>query len=177
MRGLLVLAIAVGLVVLAAAPASASCIQQNVPDQIARADVIAYGSVTDVDRAGGTLSFRALTVYKGDPGPGKLTVRVGPGGGAVTSVDYRAERGDQVLYLQRLGSTYTTNDCNGNHPGPATADELRLLAGGKVISYAEPRPDPLDQIGGPAGVAAGIGALLVIVFVVARRRARRAPVV
>jgi len=175
-RGLAILAVALGMVGLAAAPARASCIQQTQADQMARADVIAYGRIIGVDRAGGSLSFRALTVYKGDPGPGTLAVRVGPGGGAATSVDYRADPGDHLLYLQRDRSTYATNDCSGSHPGPATTDELRLLATGKVISYTDPGPQPLDQIGGLAVGLVGLGALLALALVIGSRRARRANV-
>ena len=174
-RGLAVLAFALGAAVFTAAPARASCIQQTQADQIARADVIADGRVTSVDRGAGTLTFVALTVYKGDPGPGSLTVRIGPGGGAATSVDYRAEPGAHLLYLQRDGSAYATNDCSGSHRGAAAADELTLLRSGRVISYADPGPDPLDRIGGPAAV--GLALLLVLALVVAwRRRASARPV-
>ena len=176
MRGLVVLAMALGLLPLAAAPARGSCIQPNLADQIARADVIADGRVTAVDRGAGTLTFRALTVYKGEPGPGKITVQVGPGprgGGVATSVDYRAEPGDHLLFLQTQGGTYSTNDCSGSHPGRATADELRVLATGTVVTYADPGPDPLDRIGGPAVAFAGLVVLLGIGFAVARRRAMR----
>lgn len=169
-RSLAALAIALGALLLAAAPARASCIQQTQADQIARADVIAYGRVTDADRGAGTLSFRALAVYKGDPGSDKITVRVGPGGGAATSVDYRVEPGDHLLYLQGQGSAYSTNDCSGSHPGPATVDELRLLAAGKVITYSDPGPGTLDRVIGPA--VAAIVAAAVAAVVVARRRAR-----
>ena len=173
LRGLAVLAMVAGALALAAVPARASCIQQTQADQIARADVIAYGRVTGVDRGAGTLSFRALDVYKGDPGPGNITVQVGPGprgGGVATSVDYRADPGDHLLYLQRQGSEYATNDCSGSHPGPATADELRLLAAGNAITYSDTGPDPLDRLVGP--VVAAIVAAAVAAFVVARRRAK-----
>ena len=140
---------------------------------MARADVIAYGQVTGVDRGAGTLSFRALAVYKGDPGPEKITVQVGPGPrgvGVATSVDYRADPGDHLLYLQRQGREYATNDCSGSHPGPAAADELRLLAAGKVITYSDPGPDPLDRVIGPA--VAALVVVFVAALVVARRRAK-----
>ena len=170
LRSLAAAAIALGALVLVAAPARASCIQQTQADQIARADVIAYGRVTSVDRGAGTLSFRALTVYKGDPGPDNITVRVGPGGGAATSVDYRADPGEHLLYLQRQGSDYATNDCSGSHPGPATADDLRLLAAGKVITYPDRGPDPLEGLLAPAIAALAVSAI--VAFVVVRRRAK-----
>ena len=161
-----VLAVAFSLLLAAAVPARASCIQQTQADQIARADVVAYGRVTSVDRSAGTLSFRALAVYKGDPGPDRLTVRLGPGGGGATSVDYRAEPGDHLLYLLRQGSDYTTNDCSGSHPGPATAEELRLLAAVTPITYPDPGPDTLERTMGLVVVAVVLAAAA---FVVARR--------
>ena len=155
---------------MAPGPARASCIQQTQADQIARADAIAYGRVTSVDRGTGTLSFRSLAAYKGDPGPDNMTVRVGPGGGAATSVDYRADPGEHLLYLQRQGSEYATNDCSGSHPGPATADELRLLSAGKVITYPDRGTDPPEGLVGPAIAALAVAAI--VAFVVFRRRAK-----
>ena len=172
-RGLAVIAFAAAALVLAATPARASCIQQTQADQIARADVIAFGRVTSVDRGAGTLSFRALAVYKGDPGPEQITVQVGPGPrgvGVATSVDYRADPGDHLLYLKRQGSAYATNDCSGSHPGPATADELRLLAAGSVVTYSDPAPGTLDRVIGPAVAALVVAS--VAALVVARRRAK-----
>ena len=158
-------------------PARASCIQQTQADQIARADVIAYGRVASVDRGAGTLSFRAMVVYKGDPGSEQITVQVGPGPrgvGVATSVDYRADPGDHLLYLQRQGSEFATNDCSGSHPGPATATELGVLAaGGRVITYVDPGPDPFDARIGPA-LAAIAAAAVAGAVVIARRRSKAA---
>ena len=172
-----VLAIAISLLLVAAVPARASCIQQTQADQIARADVIAYGRVASVDRGAGTLSFRAMVVYKGDPGSEQITVQVGPGPrgvGVATSVDYRADPGDHLLYLQRQGSEFATNDCSGSHPGPATATELGVLAAaGRVITYVDPGPDPFDGRIGPA-LAAIAAATVAGAFVIARRRSKAA---
>ena len=171
LRLIVALALATGGLLFVTAPASASCIQQTQADQIARAEVIAYGRVTGVNRGAGTLSFRALAVYKGDPGPEQLSIQVGPGPrgvGVATSVDYRAEPGDHLLYLQRQDGSYGTNECSGSHPGPATTDELRLLTAGKVITYADPGPDTLAPIVGPA--LAGIAAVLVAALLFVRRR-------
>ena len=172
LRGLAVLAMVAGALALAAVSARASCIQQTQADQIARADVIAYGRVTSVDRGAGTLSFGALAVYKGDPGSRQITVQIGPGPrgvGVATSVDYRADPGDHLLYLQRQGSEYATNDCSGSHPGPATAAELRVLAAaGTVVTYLDPGPDPFDGRIGPA-LAALVVAFLAALVVAWRR--------
>lgn len=172
-RALAVIGFALASLALAAAPAGASCIQQTQADQIARADVIAYGRVTSVDRGAGTLSFRAVAVYKGDPGPNGITVQIGPGPrgfGAATSVDYRADPGDHLLYLQSRASGYETSDCSGSHPGPPTAQELSLLSpsGAKVIMYADPGPDLADRLVAPA--AAALAAAIVAAFVLYRRR-------
>ena len=173
LRALAGLAIGAASLLVAATPARASCGQQIQADQIGRADVIAYGRVTSVDRGAGTLSFRALTVYQGDPGPSAITVQIGPGPrgfGVATSVDYRAEPGDHLLYLQNRPSGYETNECTGSHPGPPTAEELQLLsrAGAKVITYADPGPDVADRIVAPA--AAALAAAIVAAFVLYRRR-------
>ncbi len=160
LRTLIGLATLAATALLLASPARASCIQQTRADQMARADVIAYGRVMSVDQRAGTITFRALTVYKGDPGPGALTVQIGPGprtAGGATSVDYRAEPGEHVLYLQRQASGYETNDCSGNHAGPTTADERQALAppGAAFISYSDPGPDRFASFVGPwlAGLA------------------------
>ncbi len=175
-RGLVALALALAGLGVLAAPARASCIQQTQADQMARADVIAYGRVTSVDRGGGSLTFQALTVYKGDTGPDRITVAIGPGprgNNVATSVDYRADPGDHLLYLQRAASGYATNDCSGSHPGAPSADELRLLAptGGTVLTY-RPAPDASDRLSGP--VVAAIVAAAVAAFVVVRRRGNSA---
>ena len=173
LRLIVALALTTGGLLFLTEPAAASCGQQIQADQVGRADVIAYGRVTSVDRGAGTLSFRALAVYRGDPGPNAITVQIGPGPrgfGAATSVDYRAEPGDHLLFLQRQGSDYTTNDCSGSHPGPPTAEELQLLspAGAKVITYADPGLDLADRIVAPAGAA--LAAAAVAAFVLYRRR-------
>ena len=174
MRAVWIVLVLVGALLIAAAPARASCIQQTQADQLARADAVAYGRVTNVDRGAGTVAFRPITVYRGALGSDRITVRVGPGGNAVSSVDYRADEGDHLLYLRRQGSSYETTECSGSHPGPATADELRLLSppGATPITYPDPGPDLLDRLTVPlvgAILAAGAGALLLY-----RRRARAA---
>jgi hypothetical protein len=173
-RVLTLLVVAAGVIVFAAVPARASCAQQVQADQIARADVISFGRVTSVDRGAGTVTFQALTVYKGDPGGEPIAVQIGPGPrspGGATSVDYRADPGDHLLYLRSQGSTFVTDDCSGSHPGPATAKELRLLVvpGTKVITY-EPAPESLDRFALPVLVA--LAAASIAALVVIRRRAR-----
>ena len=113
-----------------AQPAAASCIQQDLAAQIARADVVAAGRVTSVGSGGGPLVFQPVTIFKGTLEGGPVTVANGPGGGAATSVDYRGAVGDQVLYLMGSGRSFTTNDCSGSHAGGPTAEEARLLGAG-----------------------------------------------
>lgn len=133
MRYLVTLAVlVVGSLGALAQPAAASCIQQDLAAQIARADVIAAGRVTSVGSGGGPLVFQPVTVYKGTLEGGPVTVANGPGGGAATSVDYRGTVGDQVLYLMGSGRSFSTNDCSGSHTGAPTADEARLLGPGSA---------------------------------------------
>jgi len=126
----LVLIVILGWLAAVAQPAAASCIQQDLAAQIARADVIAAGRVTSVGSGGGPLVFQPVTIYKGTLEGGPVTVANGPGGGAATSVDYRGAVGDQVLYLSGSGRSFSTNDCSGSHLGAPTADEARLLGAG-----------------------------------------------
>ncbi len=173
-RGLTGVAVVAAALFLGAAPARASCIQQTRAEQIARADVIAYGRVESIDQRAGTISFRPLTVYKGDPGPEKLNVQIGPGprSGGVTSVDYRADPGEHVLYLQRQATGFETNDCGGSHAGPATADELRALTppGTKIISYSDPGPDRFDPWVGPGLAALAVAFVGAALFMWRRRK-------
>jgi len=137
MRQLLTLAVLIlGSLAALAQPAAGSCIQQDLAAQIARADVIAAGRVTSVGSGGGPLVFQPVTILKGALEGGPVTVAIGPVGGAVTSVDYRASVGDHVLYLSGSGRSFRTDDCSGSHAGAPTADEVRLLGSGTVAPAA-----------------------------------------
>ena len=152
-----------------AQPAAASCIQQDLASQIARAEVIAHGRVVSVGSGGGPLVFQPTTVYKGALEGGPVTVQNGPGAGTATSVDYRAAAGEHVLYLVGSGRSFSTNDCSGSHPGGPTADEARLLGAGT--------PAPAGD-GGLAGEIGLFGAAAVLagatVLYLRRREAARA---
>ena len=82
---------------LGTSPASGSCIVPVLADQIARADVIAYGSVASAAQLlsfppRSVLRFRIERLYKGEAS-GEVQVAAGPSEGAATSVDYHAEDG------------------------------------------------------------------------------------
>lgn len=152
-----------------AQPVEASCIQQDLAAQIARADVIAAGRVTSVASGGGPLVFQPVTIYKGTLEGGPVTVATGPGsGGGATSVDYRAAVGDQVLYLMGSGRSFSTNDCSGSHAGALTAEEGRLLGSGTAA------PPATNGLIGEIGIFV-VAALLAgaTVFYLRRREAAR----
>lgn len=159
--------------------AAASCVPLSLGEKIAMAEVIAFGTVADrigPPFSGGTVTFRAQRVYKGAL-PAIVAVRVGPGEGAVTSVDYRARSGtDHVLYLRRSAEGYETNDCAGSHPGPATSEELRLLGAGFApgpTSWSdELLASPLLSL---ASAVALLAAAAAVILVATRRRARPRP--
>lgn len=169
MRYPLTLAVLVlGSVAALAWPAAASCIQQELADQIARADVIAAGRVTSVGPGGGPLLFQPVTIYKGSLEGGPVTVANGPSTGVASSVDYRGSLGEQVLYLMGSGRSFSTNDCSGSHAGPPTADEIRLLGSGSAAPPAS--GGLLGEIGLFAAAALLAGAT---VFYLRRREAAR----
>lgn len=151
-----------------AQPAVASCIQPDLAAQIARAQVIVHGRVVSVGSGGGPLVFQPTTTYKGALEGGPVTVQNGPGGGAATSVDYRAAVGEHVLYLLGNGRSFSTDDCSGSHPGGPTADEVRLLGAGTAA------PAGNGGVGGEIGLFVVAGLLAgATVFYLRRREAAR----
>jgi len=122
MKSLAVFALAWILVSTAfAASAAASCVAPNLADQVARADVVAYGTVVrpiglPFFPPARTIRFRVDRVLKGTAQL-EMDVTIGPGGTAVTSVDYQADDGTaHTLYLRRTGDAYATDACSGSHP-------------------------------------------------------------
>ncbi len=126
--------------------ATASCIQANLADQVARADVIAYGSVSRAPQLpifppARQVRFRVERVFKGIAAA-EMNVVTGPdGGAAATSVDYQADDGSaHTLYLRRNGETYSTDACSGSHLGAPTAEEMALFGGGAVSVVTNHQP-------------------------------------
>ncbi len=141
----LAVAVALAAAGLAGAPSVglASCTPVDLADQIARAEVIAYGTVAETRQtfapAGGVIKFTPERVLKGTL-TSVVEVNLGPGrGGSVTSVDYMAAtRGEgHTLYLRRVdGGAYQTDACSGSHPGAPTADEEKALGAGTLVTAA-----------------------------------------
>lgn len=172
----LVLGLALALAGLAGAPSAAlaSCLPPSPPDQIARADVIVYGTVTEIRQtfaaAGGVITFRPERVFKGTL-TSVVEVYLGPSrGGAVTSVDYAAaERGEgHTLYLRRVDAqTYETDACSGSHRGLPTPEEEKALGAGTLVAAAGDA-----GIGMPPAAAALI-AIMALAGVIAALALRR----
>ena len=153
--------------------AAASCVEPNLPDQAARAEVIAYGTVM---RPTGLLffplarevRFRVERVLKGIA-PAEMDVAIGPGGSAATSVDYQVGDGTaHTLYLRRTGDTYGTDACSGSHPGAPTAEETALLGGGTFGGAVD---HPATNWGLPVSIGA-LGLLAATAVLIALRRRR-----
>jgi hypothetical protein len=126
----------------AGSPALASCIQQSVGEQVARADVIAYGAVSRgvqllMFPPSRQVQFDVQRVYKGDVA-GRITVAIGPTDAAATSVDYAAEDGLHTLYLRRTGNAFATDACSGSHPGAPNAEENSLFGSGRAVLPVSP---------------------------------------
>ncbi len=155
--------------------ALASCLQESIADQAARAEVIAINTITETRQtfvaASGVIRFRPERVLKGSLSR-EVQVYLGPThGGAITSVDYSAvTRGErQTLYLRAVDDgSYETNACSGSHAGGTTADEEKALGKGTLVAAAS--DEPLSWI-------LPVGALLVLALAAAalvavrRRRA------
>ena len=155
----------------------ASCVEPNLPDQVARADVIAYGTVTrpiglPLFPPARQVRFRVERLLKG-VAPAEMDVAIGPGGSAATSVDYEAGDGTvHTLYLRRTGDAYGTDACSGSHPGAATAEETALLgAGGLSVVYGHP---PTDWALPVSIGALGLLTAATVLMALRRRRVRDA---
>jgi hypothetical protein len=143
LRRALLAAFAVAFVVpFGGAVALASCAQLDLTAQIAGAEIIALGTVTETRQtfaaAGGVIKFRPERLLKGALTK-EVQVYLGPthGGNGVTSVDYTAVvRGERhTLYLRAFvdDGSYETNACSGSHAGVPTAEEEKLLGAGTAI--------------------------------------------
>lgn len=144
LRRVLLLAFAVSFALpLGGSVAIASCVQQDVAAQIAGADAIVVGTITETRQtfvaAGGVIKFRPERLLKGALTK-EVQVYLGPShGGGVTSVDYTAVvRGERhTLYLRDAGDgSYETSGCSGSHVGEPTADEEKLLGAGTLVAGA-----------------------------------------
>jgi hypothetical protein len=155
-----------------AATGLASCVGPNLADQIARADVVAYGTVVrpiglPLFPPARTIKFRVDRVLKGTAQL-EMDVTIGPGGTAVTSVDYQADDGTaHTLYLRRTGDAFATDACSGSHPGQPNAEETALLGeGGLRIVTDHPMNWALPLSIGVLTLAAAA----IVAFLVLRRR-------
>ena len=161
---------------LGASVAIASCAQLDLAAQVAGAEVVVVGTVSETRQtfaaAGGVIKFRPERMLKGTLTK-EVQVYLGPthGGNGVTSVDYTAVvRGERhTLYLRDAGDgSYETNSCSGSHPGAPTADEEKLLGAGTVIDV------PSEAALSPVSIAAialvvAIAALAIIRVFLGRR--------
>jgi hypothetical protein len=156
----------------AGSSAFASCIQQSAGEQVARADVIAYGAVSRgvqllMFPPSRQVQFDVQRVYKGDVS-GRITVSVGPTDAAATSVDYTAEDGPHTLYLHRTGNAFATDACSGSHAGAPTAEENTLFGTGRAVSPVSPAAEWLV----PALITFVVSLGLVALVLFRRRPAR-----
>lgn len=168
--------LALGAVLIGAQPAAASCAPQTLADATARADVVAFGTVTSVRMtfaaAGGVVTFRPERVLKGTL-TRSVQVYLGPThGGAVTSVDYQAAAPQpHTLYLRDANDgSYETDACSGSHPGTPSAEEVRALGQGSVVSVVDP---PMLAPYVVAGIAIVLIAVIALIALRARRRSAK----
>lgn len=172
-RLIAVIAVAVGLLVFSS-PAAASCAARApTPENVARAEVVVYGTVTDASP--GAMTLRVDRVLKGQVG-NSVRVFVGPSrGGGATSVDYpdigRPPQigSDHVLYLVRGGDgQLETNACVGSHAGPPDASEVTFfgLASSSAAPSATSTPAVEPALPAPSVIAPTIWAALTLTIIV-----------
>lgn len=161
--------VAAGISLATSVPAVASCAQQTTAEQVARAQIVAYGSVTGIRMtfapASPVVTFRPERVLKGSLDK-SVEVFLGPThGGAVTSVDYAAAPPQRHTLYLRVGAdgSYETDVCSGSHEGAPTADEEKILGAGTSVNVVEDFPLVVAlAIGLGVALALAIAAVLVI---------------
>ncbi len=157
----------------AASPALASCAPQTAAEQISRADVIAYGTLTGIRMtfaaASPVVTFRPERVLKGSLTQ-SIEVFFGPThGGPVTSVDYSgAPPQAHTLYLRQVDGVYETDVCSGSHEGAPAADEEKQLGRGVLVAAAA------DDAARPPVAGLAIAAFALVALAAALRWRRRA---
>jgi hypothetical protein len=102
------------LLVVAPAPARASCIPSSSSQRLQRADAVFMGRVLSVSARGDSASFRVLSVRKGRVRKGaSIRVTVEPYPSSVT-LGWSPRRGQRWrVYTDRNGRRWVTNDCMG----------------------------------------------------------------
>lgn len=100
--------------VVAPAPALASCIPSSSKQRLERADAVFAGRVLSVSARGDSASFRVLSVRKGRLRKGaSIRVTVEPYPSSIT-LGWSPRRGQRWrVYADRNGRRLVTNDCMG----------------------------------------------------------------
>ena len=177
LRRVLVLPVLLVGMSVAASPALASCVQATVAEHAALAEVVVYGTVTEMRQtfapASGVIRFQPERFLKGTLA-GEVEVFLGPTkGGPITSVDYEAYvrgGGDRApahtLYLRSAGDgAWQTDACSGSHVGSPTPEESTFFGTGT----SAPPPAPMNNT--PFVIAAvAIAAIALAAVLVVRRR-------
>ncbi len=145
------------LLVVFSSPAAASCAPRaSAAENGARAEVVVYGTATDV--SGGAVTLSVDRVLKGQVGS-SVRVFYGPGRGGFggTSIDYSPDLGsDHVLYIGRgADGQLETNVCIGSHPGPPDASEVTFfgLSSSSAAPSATSAPAVEPVVPAPAVIA------------------------
>lgn len=150
-------------VVLAGLPAKAatSCAALSIAELAELADVVVYGTVTEIRPAVapeiGVVRFRVERVFKGTP-LGEIEVAIGPSGDPIWSTDYVVtQRGStHTLYLSSADNDpWKTDVCSGSHPGAPTSEETAYFGPGR--EPAVPGPGREIAVPGTGGGTASFG--------------------
>jgi hypothetical protein len=182
MRRLALLAVALAGLLGRADVAVASCAPLSLQEQARMADVVVSATVgDDLQRIPypRELTIRVSRVFKGAIGAlarvriGPEIPNAGPFTSGATSVDYRAEPGEHVLYLRLAGGAYETSSCSGSHAGEPTEDERALFGDGQPPARAT-LLDELAALGVlPLAIAVALVVAAPLVVVRLRPHARR----
>ena len=165
-----ILVVALAALLVAAAPAGASCIRQTPAEQRARAQVILEGVVTS---ASGRDAVVRVERYRKGTGPREVRLAGAGRRGLPTSISIAPRPRERWLVLARRrgAGVLETTQCDGSRRLATNSTSFGERASGEGAPAADTGPSPVR----PAVVAAVVVALLLApaALLVARRAGRQ----
>ena len=169
---ILILAFAVAVTLMADTAQACSCIAPASPqEELQRSSMVFAGRVLSVDRVGSDghsaynqVRFDVLRSFGGGTPAARLAVRTATSSAAC---GYNFSKGGHyVVYTYEHDGTQHTSICSRTAPFRDATEDLVAFHATELLDVADKSP----RCGGPTGVAAIQSALLVVAFVLLRRR-------
>ena len=144
-----------------------------VEEAVQTAEIVFVGTVTATTNRNSWASVEVHEVWRGPDQPSAVVIKGGPGGNAATSVDRAFEPGVRYLFFPYVDPEIglADNSCTSTQPWTEAMVALRP-ADARAPTGASPTESGFDAAGllVPLGVAVLVGAVLLVVGLLARGR-------